>query len=156
MVREIIRFIETNLNGNKTVKRAIRDITGISFMFSNAVSKVSGFGDKKIGELSEDELKKLEEIIMNPEKFNIPNWMYNRRKDPKTGENKHLLASKLKLIKKIDIDRLKKIRTYKGIRHSLGLPVRGQRTRGSFRKGKVVGVKKSKKLTEVRNEKNKK
>ena len=37
----------------------------------------------------------------------------------------------------------KKIKGYKGIRHMLGQPVRGQRTRGNFRKnkGKVMGVK---------------
>ena len=42
-----------------------------------------------------------------------------------------------------DIKMLKKIKSYKGIRHSLGLPVRGQRTRSNFRKnkGKVMGVK---------------
>ena len=35
---------------------------------------------------------------------------------------------------------MKKIKSYKGMRHAYGLPVRGQRTRGNFRKGVTVGV----------------
>ena len=36
---------------------------------------------------------------------------------------------------------MKKLKTYKGIRHQAKLPLRGQRTKGSFRKGTIVGVK---------------
>jgi hypothetical protein len=32
------------------------------------------------------------------------------------------------------------MRAYKGVRHELGQPVRGQRTRSSFRTQKTVGV----------------
>lgn len=43
-----------------------------------------------------------------------------------------------------DIERLKRIRCYRGIRHTLGLPVRGQRTRSNARtrrgKRKTVGA----------------
>jgi small subunit ribosomal protein S13 len=39
-----------------------------------------------------------------------------------------------------DIDFMTDIRTWKGIRHSLGLKVRGQRTRTTGRKGRAVGV----------------
>jgi small subunit ribosomal protein S13 len=35
---------------------------------------------------------------------------------------------------------MRDIRTWKGIRHSLGLKVRGQRTRTTGRKGRAVGV----------------
>ena len=37
---------------------------------------------------------------------------------------------------------MKEIRNWRGIRHALGLKVRGQRTRTSGRSGKAVGVKK--------------
>ena len=42
-----------------------------------------------------------------------------------------------------DIKMMKKIKSYKGVRHILGQPVRGQRTKSNFRKnkGKVLGVK---------------
>lgn len=141
-IKEIIRLVETNLDGEKPVKVAIRSIRGVSFMFSNAIVFVSGFDGKKLGDLSEQEMKRLEDIILNPAKYNIPVWLYNRKREPETGENKHLTVSRLELAHKMNINEMKKLRTYKGIRHQLGLPVRGQRTRSSFRKGGIVGVKK--------------
>lgn len=141
---QIVRFMETNLNGNKPVQSAIRGIKGVSFMLSNAVAKASGLGEKKLGDLTDEERKKLEDIIMNPANYNIPVWFCNRRNEPATGENRHLTVSTLDLAKKMDINELKRIKCYRGVRHAAGLPVRGQRTRGSFRTGKTVGVSKKK------------
>ena len=68
---------------------------------------------------------------------------YNRRFDRDDGTNKHYFGTDLDLAKEFDIKRYKKIRSYKGLRHALGQPVRGQRTRSHFRrKGKSIGVKK--------------
>ena len=141
---EIIRLAETNLDGTKRVYDAMRNIRGISFMMSNAISKVSGLGDKKVSDLSDQEKERLEDMIMHPEKHGIPVWMYNRKRDPTTGEDKHIAVSELEFTHKMDVDLMRKLKTYKGVRHSIGLPVRGQRTRGSFRKGKTVGVSKKK------------
>jgi len=72
--------------------------------------------------------------------------MKNRRSDPETGEEKHLVGTDLDMKKDFDIRRMKKIRSYRGIRHTSGLPVRGQRTRSNFRKkGQAVAVKRKKK-----------
>ena len=84
-------------------------------------------------------------MIQNPGKHGVPSWAFNRRKDMETGQDMHFLASKLEITQKMDIDNLKKIRCYRGVRHMAGLPVRGQRTRSSFRKsGKTVGVSRAK------------
>jgi small subunit ribosomal protein S13 len=45
------------------------------------------------------------------------------------------------LIKREDINTMKKIRSYVGIRHERGHKVRGQRTKSTGRKGLTVGVK---------------
>ncbi|MFH1294567.1 MAG: 30S ribosomal protein S13 [Candidatus Aenigmatarchaeota archaeon] len=140
--QQIIRLAETNLDGNKPVKAAIRRVPGIGFMTANIITKKLNLEGKTLGELSDADQKKLEEAIMNTDKLEMPVWMLNRRKDPETGEDGHLVASKLQFTKKMDINMMKKLKTYKGIRHSTGLPVRGQRTRSSFRKGKTVGVRK--------------
>ena len=142
--QQIIRLVETNIDGRKDVNSAIRSVSGVSFMFANAITKAGGFGKKKLGELSEEDVKKLEAIITHPEKYNIPSWLYNRRKEPATGEDKHLSASSLEFAHKMDINEMKKNKTYKGVRHSAGLPVRGQRTQSSFRHGRSVGVSKKK------------
>jgi small subunit ribosomal protein S13 len=142
--QQIVRLVETNLDGGKPVRAAIRGIKGVSFMLSNAVSTVSGLGDRKLSELSEGELKNLEDIIINPEKHGIPAWLANRRSDTSTGKTAHLSASGLEFTNKMDIDQMKKVKSYRGIRHMHHLPARGQRTRGSFRHGKTMGVTKKK------------
>ncbi|MHA2062443.1 MAG: 30S ribosomal protein S13, partial [Candidatus Sifarchaeia archaeon] len=94
----------------------------------------------RVGFLSDRDVKKLEDIITDPSNNGIPKWLLNRQKDPQTGEDLHLLGARLRLMTKTDIDLLMKLKTYKGIRHSQGLKVRGQRTRTTGRKGRVVGV----------------
>ena len=100
---------------------------------------------KKIGALTEEEIRKISEFIKNP---NIPIFLFNRRKDFDTGEDKHLVTNDLDLKKEFDIKRLKKIKSYRGIRHAAKQPLRGQRTRSHFRtnKGKAAGGKKIRKI----------
>ena len=87
--------------------------------------------------------EKIEEIIKEPSKYKIPSWLFNRRKDPEDNQDKHLIGSNLTFTQENDVKMMKKMKSYKGIRHMLGLPVRGQRTRSNFRKnkGNVLGVK---------------
>lgn len=144
-MKQIVRIINADIPGNKQIYYALTQVTGISYSFSNAVCSVMNLEKtKKIGDLSDAEIKKIQDIIKNPQKYNIPSFLYNRRKDILTGEDKHLITSDLKLQKELDIKRLKRIKSYRGIRHALGLPSRGQRTKAHFRKGKAVGVTKKK------------
>ena len=84
--------------------------------------------------------------FFNPKKFNIPLWLLNRRKDPETNEDKHLITDDIRFVQENDVKILKKIKSYKGVRHMHGLPTRGQRTKSNFRrnKGNVIGVKRKK------------
>lgn len=141
---QIIRVGETPLDGTKTVRAAVRRVRGISFMMANALMKKCPFAEKKLGELSEHELKQLETLIITPNAAGLPSWMLNRRKDPKDLNDKHLISSQLDFVQKNDVNEMKKLRSYKGVRHAAGLPVRGQRTRSSFREGSTVGVKREK------------
>lgn len=140
----IVRVAETNLDGSRPVRVAIRGIPGVGFMMSHAIAGVTGLGDRKLESLSPEEMKRLGEAIQNPGALSVPSWMLNRRKDPQRGTDRHLVSSSLDLTRKMDINEMKKLKTYKGIRHSYGLPVRGQRTRSTFRTGKTVGVKRQK------------
>jgi small subunit ribosomal protein S13 len=89
--------------------------------------------------LSEKQQERLIEIIKEPVKYGIPTWMVNRQKDLRTGEDRHISGTDLELMMKFDIDRMKRTRSWKGIRHMYGLKVRGQRTRTTGRGGLVVG-----------------
>lgn len=136
--RRIVRLLTTDIDGSLNVERALRRVKGVSFMFSKAVCTATGIDPKrKIGQMSDSEIKMLEGFIKKPQ---LPSWMLNRRKDPESGENIHLTMSDLDLKRREDINLLRRIRAYRGVRHELGQPVRGQRTRSSFRTSKTVGV----------------
>lgn len=144
----IVRIANADLKGEKAVGHALKGVRGLGFIFANVVCSVSGVDKNiKIGDLDEEQIKKLNDVIKDPLKYNIPRWMLNRRKDYESGEDVHIVTSDINFIQDNDIKRLKKIKCYKGMRHAFGLPVRGQRTRSNFRKnkGKVMGVKRSKK-----------
>lgn len=158
-LRQIVRIINVDILGNKRLYTSLRQVTGISYAFSNAICSIMNFDkNKKVGTLTDEDVKKIEHIVRNPAKYDIPSFMLNRRKDYDTGEDKHLITSDLKLITGFDIKRFKKIKCYKGIRHALGLPVRGQRTRSHFRHGRTVGVRKKgiQEATKAKEEKKKK
>ncbi len=137
----LIRIMSTDIPGNKKVMYGLTRIKGVSYSFASAVCnylKISP--DKIVSTLSEDEIKRITGFIKSP---NLPTFMLNRRRDYETGQDKHLTLTNLELQKEFDIKRLRKIRSYKGWRHAIGLPVRGQRTKSHFRHGKSVGVQKT-------------
>ena len=139
----LVRIMSTDIPGNKNIYIRFTKIKGVSFAISNAVCHILKYDkSKKIGDLTKDEIELISDTIKN---INVPEFMKNRRYDFDSGKSRHLTITELDLSKEFDIKRLKKIKSYKGIRHSYGLPVRGQRTKSHFRrrgKNKVVGVKK--------------
>ncbi len=140
--RRIVRLLATDIDGSMHVGKALRRIRGIGFVMSNAICIATNTDSRrKIGMLSDAEIQTLENTANNLHTL-FPAWMLNRRKDIDTGSNLHLIGSRLDLQKREDINLLRRIRSYKGMRHELGQPVRGQRTRSSFRTQKSVGVSK--------------
>ncbi|HLD11149.1 MAG TPA: 30S ribosomal protein S13 [Candidatus Nanoarchaeia archaeon] len=145
-IKHFVRIRNTDLLGSKQILMALQKIHGVGFNFANAICYATKIPPTKItGTLSDEEIQRLEKLILNYD--SIPKWLFNRRKDVEEGIDKHITSADLKLTKETDIKKMRRIRSYKGIRHSLNQPVRGQRTKAHFRKGKAVGVAKSKKGT---------
>ena len=143
-LKYFVRIANNDLDGKNAIINSLTKIKGIGFTLANAVCNISGINKrKKTGYLTDQEAKKIEEIINDPLKHDIPAWLFNRRKDPEDNKDNHLIMSNLDFAKDNDIKLMRKIKSYKGVRHSSGLPVRGQRTRSNFRKnkGNVLGVK---------------
>lgn len=140
-LRVVVRLVNTDLDGEKKVFYALRKIKGISYTMAKAICNVAGIDpDKKLGSLDEKALEKLKEVIKDPAKHGVPTWILNRRKDMESGSDVHVSGVDVKVSEKFDIKAMIDKKSYKGVRHMLGLPVRGQRTKSSFRKGKTVGV----------------
>lgn len=143
---KLIRILSRDIPENKSIYSGLTRIKGISWAISNVVCKKLKFDKrKKIGTLTKEDIEKIEMFMKKPE---INSFLKNRKKDFETGEDKHIIGSELELRKDFDIKRLKKIKSYKGLRHSAGLPLRGQRTRSNFRKNrsKSTGIKKKKRV----------
>ena len=142
----IIRVIGKDLDGTKEIGEGLRGIKGIGHRIGEMITnkfcsenKISQ--ETKLGELNPEQVKKLEAIIENLETLGVPTWALNRQKDYDTGENKHLTMNDLDFQTRNDLGRLAEIRSYRGLRNSWGLTVRGQRTRSTHRrKGGTVGV----------------
>ena len=81
------------------------------------------------GDLNPDELERLVTIIQNPTQFKIPTWFLNRQKDIVDGKNSQILSNGVDSKLREDLERLKKIRAHRGLRHYWGLRVRGQHTK---------------------------
>jgi len=143
----LVRILQTDIPGNKKVFAGLTYIKGVSWTISNAVCHLLKIdSNKKISELTKEEIEKITRFLNEAGKH-LPKFLINRRKDFETGEDSHLIGASLDMKREFDIRRLKKIRSYRGLRHATGQPTRGQRTKSHFRahgKKKAVGVQKKK------------
>jgi small subunit ribosomal protein S13 len=141
--RHILRIIDTDVQGTLKASYAVAKLKGVSLNLSNAILKRASIDpEKRAGFLTESEIDRIEEMVNDPVKAGLPSWMLNRRKDLETGKDTHLTGSELVLRKKMDIEGMKDIKSWRGYRHAYGLKVRGQRTKTTGRSGKALGVKK--------------
>lgn len=141
--RHILRIVDADVDGTLKVPYAISEVKGISLSLANAILKKAGISpEARAGFLTEAEVEKIEEIIKDPARFGLPNWLLNRRKDPDSGKNVHVISADLVLRTKMDIEQAKDLKSWRGYRHAYGLKVRGQRTKTTGRSGKALGVKK--------------
>jgi small subunit ribosomal protein S13 len=143
-LKHLVRIMNTDLQGSKPVQYALTGIPGIGRRTAILIARDAGVDPAAtLGYLPDEEVVKLDNAI---EKFEdiVPSWMLNRQKDLTTGQDKHLLGTDIILTFREDINTLKKIRAYRGIRHERGLKVRGQRTKSTGRRGSTVGVSRKK------------
>jgi len=144
--RYIVRIAKTDIIGELRTDYGLAEIKGVGVNLATAICRVLNIDPAmKIGYLTDEEIAKIEDVLKSPLKYGIPSWMLNRRKDYETGEDKHLVSAELIYYVKQDIEREKKIKSWRGIRHALGMKVRGQRTRTTGRTGATVGVRKRRK-----------
>lgn len=106
------RIAGVDIPNNKRIEIALTYIYGIGRTTAQKILREAGidFG-KKAGELTEEEVAKIREIIDRDYKVE--------------GELRKEIA--------MNIKRLMEIGCYRGLRHKMGLPVRGQRTRSNAR-----------------------
>ena len=121
------RIVGVDLPKEKRLIIALTYIFGIGPFISDKIIKESGLNpSKRVKELVENEIVTLRDLV-----------------------RKYQVEGDLRLSRLQDIRRLEEIGSYRGRRHKLNLPVRGQRTHTNTRtkrKGKKVAVAGKKKV----------
>jgi len=106
------RIAGVELPRNKRIEIALTAIYGIGRSRSREILRITGVDpDKRVQDLTEEEVSRLREAI----------------------EKNYKVEGDLRREVQMNIKRLIDIGTYRGLRHKLGLPVRGQRTRTNAR-----------------------
>jgi small subunit ribosomal protein S13 len=143
-IKYFVRVSNTDLDGTKTVHIALTGIRGVGMHTAQIIAMLAKVNEKEtMGRLKDEEVDRIR-AVTDSYSQSVPSWMMNRPKDVYTGEAKHLLGTDVSTAKEEDINLLRKIRCYRGIRHETGQKVRGQRTKSTGRTGLTVGVKKKK------------
>ncbi len=143
--KHLVRISGTDVRGDKHAISGLTRIRGIGARMAFIVlSKAEVPEQTYVGMLTDDQITKIDEIIAEPIKFGVPKWFVNHVKERESGKDLHLIGPDLALYDRNDIDRLKKLRTYRGIKHHAGHKVRGQRTKSTGRGGRSLGVSRKK------------
>lgn len=124
-----MRIVGATIPDNKKIEFSLRYIFGIGTTLAKKIVRDTQIDpNKRAGELTPDELNRLREVI----------------------ERNYRVEGELRRDIMMHVKRHKDVKTYRGIRHMRGLPVRGQRTktnsrtrRGNVRRTMGSGRKKS-------------
>ena len=138
--RYIVRVANTDLDGTRPTGLALTGVRGVGLRIAEATCRLARVNPADmIGNLPEATVDTLEATLgALPEK--VPAWMVNHPMEPFLGESPHLIGPDLETRRRDDINMMKMVRSYRGVRHERGQKVRGQRTRSNGRTGMAAGV----------------
>jgi len=139
-IRHIVRIANSDLEGKRSVQYGLTGIKGISRRTAKIITINAGVDPKAIlGYISDAETERLQSSVDSISSI-LPAWMVNKQNEIMSGEDRHLIGTDVLLGLNEDLNLMKKMRSYKGVRHDRGLRVRGQRSRSTGRRGRTVGV----------------
>lgn len=113
-----MRILGVNIPDNKRIEVALTYLYGVGNVTSRRILASAGISlDKRANKLTSDEIAKIQGAI----------------------EKKFAVEGELRQLIKRNIQRLKELQTYRGVRHIRRLPARGQRTRTNSRTARGSG-----------------
>ncbi|ADD04008.1 30S ribosomal protein S13 [Natrialba magadii ATCC 43099] len=135
-----VRIGQTDLDGTKSVERSLSEMNGIGRRTARLIAEKAGVDrTATFGRLDEDVIDEVVTLVENYAE-EVPDWLNNRQNDFYSGETTHEIGNDLQLSRQHDINRMKMIDSYKGVRHKRGQKVRGQRTKSTGRTEGTIGV----------------
>jgi small subunit ribosomal protein S13 len=136
----IVRIVNSDIDGQKRTVVGLQSIKGVGKRVAQIVAKRANVDPTmRMGSLPDEKVKEIETLVKSYVEY-APSWAINRQMDYESGADMHLFGNDLDIIQKDDVNRMKMIRCYRGIRHEGRHKVRGQRTRSNGRHGLTMGV----------------
>merc|ERR1711957_798960 len=105
--RFILRIFNSNIDGKQKIPFAIRRIRGIGRRLSTVITQ-------RAGDLTDENMEKIIDIVSKPLEYEIPSWFLNRRKDPKDGTNSQQTTNNWDTKLREDLEKMKKMKLHKG------------------------------------------
>ena len=138
--RYIVRLAGSDLDGLRPAGLALTGVRGVGRRISEMACRMAQINPSDmIGNIPEATVDGVEQILGDLAN-RAPVWVLNHRVDRTTGETHHFFGPDLETARRDDINQMKMIRSYRGVRHERGQKVRGQRTRSNGRTGMAAGV----------------
>ncbi len=138
--RYIVRVSNTDLDGRRATALALTGVRGVGLRLAEVACRMADVNPHEmIGNLPEGTVDGLEGLLGQlPQR--LPDWMVNHPRDFLTGTPHHYFGPDLETSRRDDVNQMRMIRSYRGVRHERGQKVRGQRTRSNGRTGMAAGV----------------
>ena len=112
-------ILNKNLKDSQKIRTALQNVYGLGFFLANQICDQMGLSQKtRVQNLTSSQIDQLVRIV----------------------EQYYFVGSDLKRLIIQDIQRLRNIGTYKGFRHALSLPCRGQRTKTNAKSARVRSI----------------
>ena len=139
-IQYFVRIGQTDLDGTKSVERALTDMNGVGRRVARIIADKAEVDRRDVlGALDEDTIEDIVELVEGYAD-EVPEWLTNHQRDFFTGETTHETGNDLDMSRRQDINRMKMVDTYRGVRHKRGQKVRGQRTKSTGRTEGTIGV----------------
>jgi small subunit ribosomal protein S13 len=139
-IQYFVRIGQTDLDGTKSVERALTDMNGVGRRVARIIADRAAVDRRDVlGALEEDKIDEIVELVEGYAE-EVPEWLTNHQRDFFTGETTHETGNDLDMSRRQDINRMKMIDSYRGVRHKRGQKVRGQRTKSTGRTEGTIGV----------------
>jgi small subunit ribosomal protein S13 len=139
-IQYFVRIGQTDLDGTKSVERALTDMDGIGRRVARIIADKADIDRRDLlGTLDEETIEEIVDLVEGYAD-EVPDWLTNHQRDFFTGESTHEIGNDLEMSRRQDINRMKMIDSYRGVRHKRGQKVRGQRTKSTGRTEGTIGV----------------
>ena len=139
-IQYFVRIGQTDLDGTQSVERALTDMSGVGRRVARIIADRAGVDRRELlGGLDEETIDEIVDLVEGYAE-EVPEWLTNHQNDFFDGETTHEVGNDLEMTRRQDINRMKMIDSYKGVRHKRGQKVRGQRTKSTGRTEGTIGV----------------